>query len=313
MSTGRPTTRKERRKRIRENYLVGRSSRPYHHTPTLRRSLEEGSEAGPSTEACSRCHPVLQRYKPQFDQLVQQGSALKKRKKQHPHVKRLQTSPYRDLNVQNVWLRNNIFDSMGNYLFCGECVRKMFHVSSQRLSRQRRIKQSQNQEPTKEMKKSEVEQERLSDYVVMPQDCEINFLVWWRSLNDDDKVTVRYPHERHGNAGKPSHAAKTSVMEDFLQFVDCNSQPNGRSADSSGPTSYFISKFTCIQTPKRDVHNYSERLTRSVVGEFNGVQEERGRGKCSNGSASNWLKKHRPKVAICPHKQDYCDSCAMVQ
>ena len=155
-----------------------------------------------------------------------------------------------------------------------------------------------------------MEQERLSDYVVMPQDCEIYFLVWWRSLNDDDKVTVRYPHERHGNAGKPSHAAKTSVMEDFLQFVDCNSQPNGRSADSSGPTSYFISKFTCIQTPKRDVHNNSERLTRSVVGEFNRVQEERGRGKCSNGSASNWLKKHRPKVAICPHKQDYCDSCA---
>ena len=31
---------------------------------------------------------------------------------------------------------------------------------------------------------------------------------------------------------------------------------------------------------------------------------------CSNGSASNWLNKHRPKVSICPHKQDYCDTCA---
>ena len=62
-----------------------------------------------------------------------------------------------------------------------------------------------------------------------------------------------------------------SIMEYFLQFVDCNSQPNGRSADSSGPTLYFISKFTTIQIPKKDVHNYSERLSRSVVGEFNRV------------------------------------------
>lgn len=33
-------------------------------------------------------------------------------------------------------------------------------------------------------------------------------------------------------------------MEDFLRFVDMNSQPNGRSADLSGPTYYFLSKFS---------------------------------------------------------------------
>ena len=29
---------------------------------------------------------------------------------------------------------------------------------------------------------------------------------------------------------------------------------------------------------------------------------------CSNGSSHNWLKAHRPKVGICPHQEDYCDT-----
>lgn len=86
-----------------------------------------------------------------------------------------------------------------------------------------------------------------------------------------------------------------------------NSQPNGRSADSHGPTHYFISKF---QTPKKDVANYQERVQTSVVGEFCRTWREQGDSGCSNGSATNWLHTHRPKVAICLHKQDYCDKCA---
>ena len=121
-------------------------------------------------------------------------------------------------------------------------------------------------------------------------------------------VEVRFPHERHGNAGKISNSAKVSVCQDFLEFVDNNSRPNGRAADSSGPTAYFTPKFTSIQAPKPSVPHYTERLARSVVGEFNRVQRERGRGECSNGSSHNWLKSERPKVAICPHQEDYCDN-----
>ena len=51
-------------------------------------------------------------------------------------------------------------------------------------------------------------------------------------------------------------------------------------------------------------------LERSVVGEFNRVQREMNKGECSNGSAFNWLHEHRPKLAICPHKQDFCDTCS---
>ena len=63
-------------------------------------------------------------------------------------------------------------------------------------------------------------------------------------------VEVRYPHARNGNAGQVSHSAKTTTREEFIRFVDMNSQPNGRSADSSGPTHYFSPQFTSIQTSK---------------------------------------------------------------
>ena len=92
-----------------------------------------------------------------------------------------------------------------------------------------------------------------------------------------------------------------------------NSQTNGRAADSLGPTWYFLPKFITVQAPKRGVAHYEERLKGSVVGEFNRSQQESGKGVCSNGSSHNWLKAHRPKVAFCPHQEDYCDTCARLK
>ena len=65
-----------------------------------------------------------------------------------------------------------------------------------------------------------------------------------------------------------------------------------------------------IQMPKPSIPHFVERKRRSVVGEFNRVQQESGKGQCSNGSSHNWLKGYRPKVAISPHQEDYCDTCA---
>ena len=160
------------------------------------------------------------------------------------------------------------------------------------------------------MTKAEIEKERLDKYVIMPEMIDEAFIKWWRSLESSAIVQIRYPHERHGNAGKVSNSAKTDLRQDFLQFVDANSQPNGRSADSTGPTFYFVPKFATIQMPKRTVAHYAERLSRSVVGEFNRVQIEMGKEVCSNGSSHNWLRSYRPKVAICPHQEDYCDTCS---
>ena len=43
---------------------------------------------------------------------------------------------------------------------------------------------------------------------------------------------------------------------------------------------------------------------------INRVQLESGESVCSNGLSHNWLKAHRPKVCICSHQEDYCDTCS---
>ena len=221
---------------------------------------------------------------------------------------------YRDLKAQNDWLRSNVFDSMGNYLYCAKCIHIAFGISKQRLSHQRKMKQSASQEPITQLTKAEVEEKQLGEFVIMPSGCDEAFSTWWKSKGSADIISVRYPHERHGLAGRVSNSAKTDTMNDFLNFVDANSQPNGLSSDSHCATHYLLPKFTTIQTPKNTVQNYEQRLSTSLAGEFNRVQRgEQNKPTISNYSASTWLKKHRPKHAIYPHKLDYCDTCASLK
>ena len=171
------STRIQRRQQQRECYLVGEARRPYTHTPTLQTSLTEAScsSAGSSTSVCFQCGPILLRYKTVFKELIHQGSELKKRKGHYPHPKRAESIPYRDIKRQNEWLRENVFDSMGNYLYCCSCVRATFGVSKQRIANQRKIKQQQFLAPLKQMTKMKVEEERLGSYVVMPAGLETPF------------------------------------------------------------------------------------------------------------------------------------------
>ena len=79
--------------------------------------------------------------------------------------------------------------------------------------------------------------------IVMPQGCDLSFMAWWKSLKSTSTVTVQLPHERHGHAGKTSHAAKVETKMDFLNFIDLNSQPNGCSADSTSATHFSCQSF----------------------------------------------------------------------
>ena len=49
----------------------------------------------------------------------------------------------------------------------------------------------QSEEPLRTMTKLAVEEERVSDYVVMPASLEISFKEWWVSLQLSDEVMVR--------------------------------------------------------------------------------------------------------------------------
>lgn len=299
---------------IKKKYLAGTARNAYRVSPELSRSLKDVDNPATTSEwnerVCNSCAPVLQKYATTFSCMKQHGSELKKRKYIYPHPKRPDTEHYRDLVKQNEWLRNNFFDVMGNYLFCCACIHNGLGVSYRRLTRQRNVKRMEHTEPIRSMTKAEVEEGRLSKYVVMPPACDLSFIRWWKTLSNTDTINVKYPHSRHGNAGKPSNSAKTNTKARYLEFIDTNSQPNGRSADSSSATHFFLPKFSTIQIPKHGVPRYEQRVKESLVGEFNRVQKENEMPTISNYSGSTWLKKERPKHSVYPHKLDYCDTCA---
>ena len=106
-------------------------------------------------------------------------------------------------------------------------------MSKDRLHQQREIKRKQNQQLIMTMTKREVAEKRLESFVFHPLGVDMTpFNQWWKPLDDEALVEVRYPHEQHGLAGCPSNHSKTEVRNDFLEFVDHNSQPNGRDAGS---------------------------------------------------------------------------------
>jgi len=144
----------------------------------------------------------------------------------------------------------------------------------------------------------------------MPEVVEISMSVWWAALPGDHIVNVRYPHEKHGLAGRVSNNAKLSTKELFLKFVDNNSQANGRHLDSRNPTHYLFPKFRTITEPKRNASGYSEKVKSSLVCEFNHTQREAGLDTSLNQTALNWLEAERPKTAIYLHQTDYCDYCS---
>ena len=99
----------------------------------------------------------------------------------------------------------------------------------------------------------------------MPKDLVLSFKMWWKSLSDTSVGQFRYPYEHHGNALRESNSFKRTVWDEFLIFVDANNQPNGGSADSSRLTHYFVSGFTTIPTPKKNVAKL-RRETQMVSG-----------------------------------------------
>ena len=96
-------------------------------------------------------------------------------------------------------------------------------------------------------------------FVVMPEGIDVNFKTWWSSVPVYNEVDVRYPHDKHGLQGRISNNTKTEEKKSFLQFVDTNSQPNGR-LDSRNPTHYFLPKFLAITAPKKNDPNYEETV-----------------------------------------------------
>ena len=102
-------------------------------------------------------------------------------------------------------------------------------------------------------------------------------------------------------------------MLKFLEFVDSNSSSNGRKVGSHGPTYYFTPKFTMLRVPNKDDPQYEYKCHHSVLYELNRTLEEESLGSISVGTFHSWLKQHRPYIAICPQRTDFCDTCKEYQ
>ena len=215
------------------------------------------------------------------------------------------------LIAQNQWMRENLFDVHGNYLYCMKCIVHSLGVHTQRLARQRQIKIRLCQEPVATITKEEVVAKNLKKFILHPGVDESTMVVsaWWKTLSNDSEVEVKLPHERHGLAGKASNKSKPAVRDAFLKFVDANSHPNGRQAGSYNPQFYFTSQFTRIDPPKEGEKDFETKAKSSIVWVFNRAQTEAGGGTCLAFAARQWLKDNRPKVALHPHKSDYCNTC----
>ena len=158
------------------------------------------------------------------------------------------------------------------------------------------------------MLKKEVEKRKLVDYVLREDEEMLPFAAWWKTVDKDEVVEVQYPHDRHGLTGRPSNHAKQDVMREFLEFIDNNSQPNGRQ-EGSYSAHFFLPRFTRIVAPAEREKNHEEKSRSSVVAEFNRAQLEIGRPTCGSTAMREWLHTHRPKVALHPSMTDYCDTC----
>jgi hypothetical protein len=327
------TFRSERMKKSVERFLSGKSRRAYflredivhglkdaQINPCLNNVLEGSYDeskrkgfydreidkkgAGAVGTSCF-CKETLGQFVDMFNNMLHTGQSLIHRACiQQP---KKANKKYRNINKQNEWLLENVFDIYGNYLFCVPCIKEILNVHASRLHRLREIKRGQANAPIRQIRKEDVPKERAQD--IVPPVNVINVLEWWMGLENNSFVSLRDPPKLHCGS---SNNSKKHLLSRFLDFVDTNSQPNGRQVGSHGPLLFFSPKFNRINAPsKSDADKAEQWKRRSLVYEFNRSLDDG--ESISNGTAKNWLKLYRPKHAISPLRTDYCEICAECQ
>jgi hypothetical protein len=292
-------------------FLAGEARQPYILRPDISVGLKEQGVDPPAVEGASirspmcTCRETLGEFAEKFSSMVHMGrkpAYLAENERSSAQGKKC-----RDINQQNKWLLENVFDSYGNYIFCFSCVKTILGVGGSRLRRLREIKQQEVKTPTIRVRKDHVSKDQTRD-VVTPANV-TNVIDWWANLDDDSIVELRLPPKLHCGQG---NNRKEHLLKQFLEFIDNNSQPNGRRVGSHGPLYFLNSKFTRINTPSASETGKPEQWKgRSLVYEYN--RTLRDNEHISNGTAKKWLKEYRPKCAICPQKTDYCEMCVECQ
>ncbi len=296
--------RSKRKENSVNRFLAGEARRPY----VLRRDISTGlkEQAGRLPGAKNEnilppkcaCEETLVKFVGIFRSMIRVGL----KPGQPPN-----TTANRDMNQQNKWLLENVFDSYGNYTFCCSCIQNILGVSGRRLRRLREIKQKQADISTILVRKDQVSKDQTCN--IVPPANVTNIIDWWANLGNDSIIELRSTPKLHQGRG---NNRKEWLLKQFLEFIDNNSQPNGRKIGSHGPLYFLDSKFTRISAPYASEEEKPEKWKRrSLVYEYN--RSLGGNESISSGTAKKWLKTYRPKHAVCPQKTDYCEMCVECQ
>jgi len=306
------TYREKRRKDSVKKFLNGEARRPYVLREDISCGLKDqtinrfGEESENIKSSSCACQKTLGKFADNFKSMLHTGPKLVNRASiQQPKTA---NKKYRDINQQNKWLLENVFDSYGNYIFCFSCIMNILEVGGKRLHRLREIKRQQANAPTIRVRKDQVSTEQACD--VVPPATVTNVLAWWTNLKDSSIIELHNPPKLHH--GKSNNSKEEGLLARFLEFIDNNSQPNGRRVGSHGPLFFLNSKFDRINAPSvAEVGKPEQWKRRSLVYEYNRTLEDN--KSISNGTAKKWLKIYRPKHTICPPKTDYCEMCVECQ
>jgi len=301
-----PSTYRDKRKEGSvKSFLDGESRKPY----ILREDIANGLTNRVTQENNNKDICICQETLGQFSEMFKSMTYTAKNSIKNLLTKTENTEKkdHQDRSKQNQWLIDNVFDSYGNYLYCFSCIKKILGIGGTRLHRLREIKRQQANAPIIKMRKDQVSMTQIRD-IILPTN-EVDILSWWTSLDEQSTVELRVPPKLH--TGK-SNYHKEEILSCFLEFIDNNSQPNGRRVGSHGALHFLNSKFDRINEPLSSEEDKSEQWKRrSLVYEFNRSLDNK--RKISNGTAKKWLKKYRPKHAISPRKTDYCEMCVECQ
>jgi len=203
-----------------------------------------------------------------------------------------------------------LFDAQGNAQYDGECVKVLFGIGRTRYA-------SVHKKAMDHFKVTVVRRDQVTaaderaGRVIPPPDVRLldGGIAWFANLQPADPVELRL-RRGHGLEGRASNNAKPpSVVEDFQAFIKANSAPTGRRPGTGHAEFYFAAHVTSLDRSHAATPTPGHT---SLLEEFNKAQRAAGKdnGTISATTLTRWLARFFPRHALCPHKSDYCDTCA---